>query len=146
VAGICTSDVKAEELDSPLAGGGAGVVRVGGSVPTVGAAAAECVNCVICNTTIYVLATVQYTSVYTVTLKELMPLHSGKLHTGECITSPQCGGSLECRFRGCPWCSSICPGWMFAKVDREPMSRAEEAIIRNAQRRFGTGRPGGQPW
>jgi hypothetical protein len=26
VAGICTSDVKAEELDSPLAGGGAGVV------------------------------------------------------------------------------------------------------------------------
>jgi hypothetical protein len=40
VAGICTSDVKAEELDSPLAWG-AGVV--GGSVPTAGAAAAECV-------------------------------------------------------------------------------------------------------
>jgi hypothetical protein len=40
MAGICTSDVKAEELDGPLAGG-AGVV--GGSVPTAGAAAAECV-------------------------------------------------------------------------------------------------------
>jgi hypothetical protein len=41
VAGIWTSDVKAEELDSPLAWG-AGVV-VGGSVPMAGAAAAECV-------------------------------------------------------------------------------------------------------
>jgi hypothetical protein len=40
VASICTSDVKAKELDSPLAWG-AGVV--GGSVPTAGAAAAECV-------------------------------------------------------------------------------------------------------
>ena len=40
VAGIGTSDVKAKELDSPLAWG-AGVV--GGSVPTAGAAATECV-------------------------------------------------------------------------------------------------------
>jgi hypothetical protein len=40
VASICTSDVKAKELDSPLVWG-AGVV--GGSVPTAGAAAAECV-------------------------------------------------------------------------------------------------------
>jgi hypothetical protein len=40
VAGICTSNIKAEELDSPLAWG-AGVV--GGAIPTAGAAAAECV-------------------------------------------------------------------------------------------------------
>jgi hypothetical protein len=40
VAGICTSSIKAEELDSPLAWG-AGVV--GGAVPTAGAAVAECV-------------------------------------------------------------------------------------------------------
>jgi hypothetical protein len=38
VAGIGTSNIKAKELDSPLAWG-AGVV--GGSVPTAGAAAAE---------------------------------------------------------------------------------------------------------
>jgi hypothetical protein len=39
VAGIITSNIKAAELDSPLAGG-AGVV-VGGTVPTAGAATAE---------------------------------------------------------------------------------------------------------
>jgi hypothetical protein len=38
VAGICTSNIKAKELDIPLAGG-AGVVG-GGAVPTAGAAAA----------------------------------------------------------------------------------------------------------
>jgi hypothetical protein len=37
VAGIGTSNIKAEELDSLLAGAGV----VGGTVPTAGAAAAE---------------------------------------------------------------------------------------------------------
>jgi hypothetical protein len=40
VAGIGTSNIKAKELDRPLAGGG-GAGVVGGAIPTARAAAAE---------------------------------------------------------------------------------------------------------